>query len=656
MLTQRLGSETQKDPRFIDSLIEQIKKHPGSCDEVWFATDYGFPPLEKHEKSAAALSESAEKFRRAGIRVSLQLSNSIGHGQYMCSRDCTGLVSPGSKVRHMVDADGTEAGYCFCWNDRAFRDYTFTALKKYIRAVKPYRLWVDDDLRAVNHDPVSHGCFCDGCMELFNSRYGTDFSREELVEAIHSDIETRKKHIEFLRSTLGDFVYEMGKAVCEEMPECRMGLQGCANGGYTGYGYGFVFDAMKEATGADPAYRAGGGAYSDYSPYDFVNKAAFIAFQHLMLPGYITDRRPEIESLPDVVFGKSIPGTCFETSCYLAFGSTAMSYAILMNSYEPMSWHGEMLGAFAAHRAYWEKLSEVSKSGTASGLTPFFPKTAFLAESKKPFDYSKEEIFFADGIRLCAVPVAFTDKQADVYIINGRIAETLSPEEAEYLLGRSVICDGAAVEVLAAKGYLKNVGASKVNVQIRRERFSSHPINSGMENRTWGGQIWRHEDYELTGEGLEIISEYTAVTTGTEEKAGIASAVFETGNGAKWAAFGFDLWNRTKSTEKRAQLLNACEYISGKRFIAEELDPIQSCIMPYEDENGKCIAVHFINCTVGESGEKRIRIKSPRAEKFTFMGQYCPEREVTAKRISEDEFEVTMPSIPGWSVGTVFCG
>ena len=114
MLTQRLGSATQQDPAFIDALVEQIQAHPGSCDEVWFATDYGFPPLEKHEKDAEALKAQAEKFRKIGVRVSLQLSNSIGHGQYMRVRDCTGLVYDGSPVEHMVDANGTEAGYCFC--------------------------------------------------------------------------------------------------------------------------------------------------------------------------------------------------------------------------------------------------------------------------------------------------------------------------------------------------------------------------------------------------------------------------------------------------------------------------------------------------------------------------------------------------------------
>lgn len=656
MLTQRLGSHTQKNTEFIDSLIKEITAHPGCCDEIWFATDYGFPPLEKHEKSAAVLSESAEKFRKAGVRVSLQLSNSIGHGQYMRSQDCTGLVSPESKVRHMVDADGTEAGYCFCWNDEYFRNYTFSALRYYLRAVKPYCLWVDDDLRAVNHAPVSHGCFCDGCIEKFNTRYGTDFDREGLVEAIHSDIETRKKHVEFLRDTLADFTYKLGCVVHEELPDCRMGLQGAANGGYTGYGYEHIFDAMKNATGKNPSSRPGGGAYNDYSPRDFIGKSTDIAYQNLMLPDYVTDRRPEIESLPDVVFGKSIAGTCFETSCYLASGNTAMSYAILMNDYEPMSWHGKMLGAFAQHRAYWEKLSDISKRGTVSGLAPFFPKTAYLTESKTPFDYSKEERSFADDLRYLAIPIAYTNKEADVYIINGRIAETLSESEIDFLLSKSVVCDGKAIEALNKRGVLKNISAKEVSVQERREIFTDHIINKGMEKRTWGGQIWRQNDYEIYGKDLEIISNYFTNSQGDSRTVGIASAVFTTEKGAKWAAFGFDLWERTKSTEKRTQLLNACKYISGTGFTAEILNPIQSCVYPVVDESGKCIAVSIINCTIGESGKLRIKIKAPKNTEFRFMGQYVPETSLEAEKVSENEYEVTIPSIQGWSVGTIFCG
>ena len=656
MLTQRLGSSTQKNTAFIDSLIKEIKAHPGCCDEVWFATDYGFPPLEAHKKSADALRESAEKFRKAGVRVSLQLSNSIGHGQYMRSRDCSGLVSENSGVGHMVDADGTVAGYCFCWNDKIFREYTFTALKYYLEAVKPYRLWVDDDLRATNHAPVSHGCFCDHCISLFNSRYGTDFDREGLVEAINNDIETRKKHIEFLRDTLYDFTYELGTAVHETLPDCRMGWQGCANGGYTGFGYDFLYEAMKNATGFEPASRPGGGAYSDYSPRDFLDKASFIEYQNMMLPEYVKDKRPEIENLPDVVFGKSIAGTCFETTCYLIYGNTAMSYAMLMNDYEPMSWHGEMLGAFSKQRTYWERLSALSEKSHLSGLTPYFPKTGYLAESKKHFDYSREEIHFADGLRCCCIPVSFDQKNKNtVYTINGEIARRLNDGEIKDLLSKPVVCDGKAIEILNKRGYIKNFAAKEISVQEKREKFTAHTINRGFENRGWGGQIWRGTDYELSGEDFEVISNYTQNIAGETVTCGIASAVFTTEKGAKWAVFGFDLWERTKSTEKRMQLLNACEYINGSRFIAEILNPVQSCIVPACDEDGKTLAVSILNITVGKSGELKVRIDNPASENFVFMSMTSPETKLASEKCGDNSYIVTVPDIDGWSAGTVFC-
>ena len=136
MLTQRLGSATQKNPAFIDSLIAEIKAHPGCCDEVWLATDYGFPPMDVHRASAETLKDVAEKFRAIGVRVSLQLSNSIGHGQYMSALDCSGLVYEGSPVEHMVGQGGEVAGYTFCWHGENFRRYVIEQLQAYVSAIR----------------------------------------------------------------------------------------------------------------------------------------------------------------------------------------------------------------------------------------------------------------------------------------------------------------------------------------------------------------------------------------------------------------------------------------------------------------------------------------------------------------------------------------
>ena len=168
-----------------DRFIDVVRRHPGSCDEVWLASDYGFPPLDVHRQTVETLTGTAATLREAGLRVSLQISNTIGHGQYMCLRNNTGLVYPGSPVEHIVGPDGTAADYCFCWNGEHFRRYVEAEMKLYAR-LKPHCVWGDDDLRATNHAPVSYGCVCDACSARCNARYGASFDRPALVEAINT--------------------------------------------------------------------------------------------------------------------------------------------------------------------------------------------------------------------------------------------------------------------------------------------------------------------------------------------------------------------------------------------------------------------------------------------------------------------------------------
>lgn len=126
-LIQRLGSAL--DDEYINDYLKLITNNKGSCDEVWFATLYGFPKLDTHKTYAKKIKEYAMLFRSEKIGVSLQLSNSIGHGQYMSARDCTGLIYEGSNVEKMVGPDGIAADYCFCFRGENFKKYLLRELR-----------------------------------------------------------------------------------------------------------------------------------------------------------------------------------------------------------------------------------------------------------------------------------------------------------------------------------------------------------------------------------------------------------------------------------------------------------------------------------------------------------------------------------------------
>ncbi len=678
MLTQRLGSDTQKDPRFLKEFIEIVKENPESCDEVWLASDYGFPKIETHIKAAETLADAAIKLRDTGLRVSLQISNTIGHGQYMSSQDCTGLVYDNSPVEKMVGHDGTIADYCFCWNGENFRNYTFSYIREYVKRIKPYCVWVDDDLRASNHNPVEYGCFCDNCIARFNKIYGSDFTREKLVNEINfGDKKWRERHIEFTRHSLYDFTYEMGKAIHEESSESRMGYQYAVNKMIIGYNYNFIFDAMYKATGFAPLSRPGGGSYNDHDMNTFIEKSETLDMQNMMLPDYVKEKRPEIESLPDIVYGKSIAGTCFETSYYLASGNNAMSYAMLMNDYEPMAWHSRMLAAFSKHREYWKKLSKGSENSEQGGMVYAISKSGHLRDTKELMEYSYPCFDSVRNFRYLGFSIAIKENVSDneVVLLHKKNASHMSNEELNELLKRPVITDAETINLLNERGFNLPVKAQKIDTLTLSERFSEHPVNQNMAGRRWNGQFSDSSGYEIISEDkaqIEALSEYVKIVlpdTPDEDcihmenygikkyqsQNKIANAVFTTPFGAKWAVFGFDMWGRTVSTEKKDIYLNTAAYISSHRQPAEIITPIKALLQSRVNAEGKLTQASITNITVADSDEIIIRVFNPVSDKAVLMGQYTDKSELKIMPTETDGvFEIAIPNLKPWTVTTVF--
>ncbi|MBQ3637314.1 MAG: hypothetical protein II953_03040 [Clostridia bacterium] len=682
MLTQRLGSTTQLDPRFMEEFIRIVREHPGSCDEVWLATKYGFPPLSVHRKTAETLAETAKRLREAGLRVSLQISNTVGHGEYMSSQDCSGLVYDGSPVRNMVGPDGTVARYCFCWNDPVMRKYVAEEVRAYAEAIRPHTVWVDDDLRAVNHAPVHFGCFCPSCVAAFNRKNGTAFSREDLAEEVGSgESGIREAWVKFVRDGLYSFTSDLCRAVAEVSPETFMGLQNGSNGGYTGGDLGFIFDAMRDASGKPPKYRPGGGAYNDHDPNSMLWKMDTISWQNARLPKYVTEIRPEIENLPDVRYGKTIPGTCYETTLYLAAGATAMSYAMLMNANEGMDWHGDMLAVFAAHRPYWELLARASEGTCQGGL-----KRALGAEMWKRKLESWEEPFAWCGepaeipgeeLRGTGIPLSFDCAYKPVYILNPDAIRCMTDGEIETLLGEPVVTSGESLIRLAERGFGSMLGAEAHRISTLRlyERYSGHPVNGQTKGKTWDQSFHvssGHALCDLDGT-TEILGTFETANSLTPplfpdgpHPFGIASAVVHTAKGARWAVFGDSPWNSVISLDRRNQILRAADMISGNRLPAILETGVRAVLLPREDPEGRLTSVSVLNCTVGESGPLVLRLRRPALEPgqktAVFGAQYQPilrdlpiTRDITldVTRDGEDYIAV-MPSLRPWSIGTIF--
>lgn len=671
-LSQRLWDDSN-DPLLFETTLDMIRKYPDACNDVWLTTAIGYPTVENHRKHARMLIEAAKRFREAGVSVSLQVANTLGHGLYMCAYDTEGLVYEGSPVELFVGSNGESSPYSYCPRGKHFRAYVNETLLLYAD-VRPDCLWFDDDFRLLNHKPADEGCFCESCMAKFNTRYGTSFTREALVEEIlHGDKTWRERYLSFQREGMEEMMEESMRLFCEKSPNTVGGLQHAYTSPYVMGDLNFVFDPMRRNGAGAPWSRPGGGTYNDHNPQKIVEKGIHIAHQISRLPDYVTEIYPEIENIPHYAYGKSAAGTALETSYYFAVGATNMSYSMLKSTAEPTEYYEQFMALFAKQRPYWEKLSAANRVTRPAGFTYFTSRDAWQMDLA-PIEGIKvltrhacmapdtgADRLFRDGL-----PLNFEDRTADVYLLHPAEAKTMSDQDVARLLAARVITDGETLMELARRGVHIGVRAELIDTLetlALHERYTDHPVNAGEE--IWkstafgGGKTECCRLFDDTGRA-EILGAYagntpkTPVTGGENACDGVAELVIETAEGGKWAVIGYQPWKGVISKARRDHLLALYDYVAAAPLCARVTTPHQVILHPRVDENGRTVCVSVTNPTIGHMEGAVLAIRAPRGEKFTFVSQYLPDMELSARRDGES-YVLELPTLEAWTQGTVFC-
>lgn len=668
-LIQRLGSDAQYREDYIADLLHFHETCRGSFDEVWLATSYGFPPIERHIENANRLAGVARRLREGGIAVSLQLSNSIGHGQYMSSRDCSGLVRPGG-ADPIVGEDGTVSAYCFCWHGKVLRDYLLREVAAYVEAVRPDCLWIDDDFRADNHNPVEYGCFCENCIRRFNTRYGTCFTRAALAkELLHGEgAEVRLRWLSFLREGLADLMREVCRTVHAISPKTDIGLQNASHG-YTGYGLGFLYDVIREEIGRPPLARPGGGCYEAHDPNDILHKLVDVEYQRRSMPDYITCVAPEIENLPFHYTGKTPASTALETSLYLASGSTDMTYSMMMHTPEPSAFYERYFRLFAETRPYWDRLSEVAKQSTGGGISYAVAHDFYTREIGAEggiAEYARESYHGADPLLRTGLPITFSQAAGAPLLLHPETADAMSDEEIRTLLASRVITDGETIALLQKRGFFANIKVHSVDNKtalLLRERYVSHRLTDGLVPNSFTSSVhtpgrnavYSFEALPKTAEVLGTYENTAALAPfyGGEHPYGVSSFLLPTQEGGMLAVFGIGLWKGNISSSRYRLLLRAADLLAEGGLPALLETPEQVLLSPRVRRDGsRTLAVSVTNLTIAPIEGLRIRVRRAEGTPI-FAGQYEASVCLPAEQ-AEDGVLLTLPAIAPYSVATVF--
>ena len=658
--TFRLGEKQQTDRENLAEYLEIFRRNPGCCDEVWYSTYYGYPPLERHRELAAMCREHAETIRKLGITVSLQISNTIGHGEYQKVKDFSGFVWD-----DMAGPDGTRAVYCSCPRDQRFLDYLSRTVR-YYSEMQPGYVWIDDDLRMQHHKPVDFGCFCDRCLTAFNKLHKTNYSREELVAAINQpgSYETRKHWSQFNQDSLTIVASTICNGVMEVSPDSIVGVQqgSFASRSYSGGDFRNLYRKIRDRTGKPPACRPGGGVYNDHAPREMLRKGLNLCMQTLRLPKEVITSKAEVENIPHTVTGKSVGGTLVESALYLAFGCTSLSYSAFMTSNERPSFHEPLMAGLKKWRPFLEWYAGLNRGTKNAGAGIVFSRTPYKLDMKNmpPFawaSFNGKELF---DLTTYGLPLTWSDADPDVFLLHNQAVDALSDDELKELFGKGVITDAQTVNKLNIRGLgdILNLETEAFEVLKGIDFLTDHPVNGPYAGQTWYNFYTLRNPFpplKIRTEknpSSEIIGHYV-LRNREDAFQGISAVLTETASGGRAAVLGYNPWSYLINSGKRHQILKAADWLSKGSMPVYLETPSQVAVIPRTDGEGQLVSVMLLNVSIDSSPELKLHLRNCRNSTFRWQ---VPEKQgcsLKAAGSGEYDYSVTVGPLKPWSLGVV---
>lgn len=585
--------------------VEELRKYPKLCDEVWLSMDTRYPPepLSQHRTSAANMADMARELSAMGVIPSIQ-GITIGH-QDGWTPDGGG----GWPFGTLVAPDGTKDKACYCPRGQAFLNYLAEEYAIYAKAVKPRVIFLDDELRLSQHNPVSVGCYCDTCLALFNQQNGnSSWTRETLVKALDDNTDggqLRARWIRFGQESLAGVARVISRAVHQVSPQTMMGLQHTNFHGHLmeGHDWNLIFDAMQEETGLTPASRPGDGFYNDHAPRGMIIKAYKMARQIRRLNRNITEITPEIEGFKHTSWGKSWRGLCVESALYLSMGCTQLSYAIVSSGAEPMSWYGSH---YFKHLQEWKPFYrdyvEFNQGTEPGGLDAYISPTCAertplsKGQSMSWATYWPEDMIY--GLAPLGLPFTPEGHFASAHIIDRQAALTLTHDEVLRLSSEGLLMDKDAFNVLKNYGYKECL--RPVDTPAELGDADCYAVQ-------WGGRV-------------AVVPTLSAQDT---------------------------------NNKRRLELLHVADWVSSGQLPVIMETQAQMMTVPRVDSLGRLRSVLLLNCSIspqeptvlrlrGCSGNQRLSWRTPTRKPVTLR----------AKRDGDDVI-VTVPEIAAWDVGWI---
>jgi hypothetical protein len=425
-------------PDIFGQLADCHRRHPGACDEFWFATG-SRPMMPELEKECETFARYRSLCDAIGVIPSYQQGLTLGH-----SAAHDGPPKPGWQVfpddAWQVGRDGQRLGF-LCPRSPFVLDYEFNYAKTVLRVANPGSYWIDDDLRLGVHKP--EGCFCDRCIAAFNAKTGGNWTRETLVARLFSDAPReplRAAWIDFNAESLAVYGAKTREAADALGSPCRLAYQAVwADTIYTASSYRPLLEALSGPTHKPVGIRPGAGFYTEAEPRGMISKCLSAAREAERCRRYgdlVASVCYEQETYPRHVLHKS-PGAIM-TECALALASGCDSLSLYWyagEAPEPIEEYDRFLKTLKRARPYFERLAASTRRTRLGGVARF---VGAAAAETPDFDLRDQKDF---DLACAGIPVTVAESGTKVWYLTDKSRREMT--EAD----EAVLASGAVVDV-----------------------------------------------------------------------------------------------------------------------------------------------------------------------------------------------------------------
>lgn len=457
------------------------------CSEILlFTTSYdrapSFQSLEDTAAYVEAIAPFAGKLRKAGLTVSVNVLQTLGHVYFPVS------MEKKFPFQRRVYASGRVSTEGACPLDPKLREWVAASYTIYAR-LKPPVMFVDDDFRTFMSGEIS--CFCPLHLKAIGELAGRNVTREEVVASLLSpDVPPPALRAHYYEATSRGFVElatQIRTAVAEISPETQIGLM---LAGWPRGAQGTDPAAITQALAGPhrPLVRPQISFYSE----DFIRDAASAMMNPARMRAVLPENFehwPEIENYQYSLYSKSARCTFAQMAACVLNGFNHLALNVFDMFGSPLGDSRRLIEELEEGRPFLDQLHRLIPEGSRPAGVRIFEHRDQLRVRRAT---SLGGLFTSDEMTrhlpALGLPITY-GTEAPWQVITQDDVLALGDEELDRLIARGALLDCTAASALALRGQGGRIGVTVGPAlsldELGYEQFTDPQISPELHGRSF---------------------------------------------------------------------------------------------------------------------------------------------------------------------------